>query len=124
MLLGMRMKTFLGDYVWKQALQGTNVNTKFDIFMAVVNFALHRFIWQKEAEEETQMDDKTNWISKEEEVSYVEEIQETGEYHLYEAYERQLNKARNEVVKAKIIFFKISRQHKERSEVTLCMHDV
>ena len=38
------MKTFLEDYEWKQAFQDTDVNTKFYIFMAVVNSAVQCFI--------------------------------------------------------------------------------
>ena len=38
------LKTFLEDYDWKQAFQDTDVNTKFDIFKAVVNSAVQRFI--------------------------------------------------------------------------------
>ena len=59
------------------------------------------------------MDEKKSRISKEKSTTCGRGI-ETGEYHLYEAYKRQLNRIRNEIEKAKRNFKKKARgQYKE-----------
>ena len=102
------MRTFLRDYVWEQAFQNTDVNTKWDHFKAVVNSAVQRFapISTKKSNR------KPRWMSKRAELARRKKYhvwkryRETREYHIYEAYKRQRNKAQNEVEKAKRYFEK------------------
>ena len=47
------------------------------------------------------MDNKKSKISKEKKYHMWQRYRETGDYHVYEAYKRQLNRICNEVEKAK-----------------------
>lgn len=102
------MKQCLENYDWKQAFQDTNVHTKWDIFKRVVNSAMKSFIPVSTRRRKT----KPRWMTKRADMArrkkyhMWKKYRETGEHHLYEAYKRQLNKARKEVVKAKQNFEK------------------
>ena len=90
------MKIFLEKYDWKRTFQDAEVGTQFHTFKYVYNSAVRK------CDALSTRKRKPRWMTKRAELAREKSrYRDIGECHLYEAYDRQLNRTRNEVEKAK-----------------------